>query len=123
MFAQLHKSATVESPKLILLRLNRQVEKKPASSGSADKRGRQDTHYFNSADFQLKISNEGHYASSPFTVDDLDLSKDFLINFQIKSIRNGGSTRYGIAWNYTPIRSVREEAEGTRRFHGYRKDL
>jgi hypothetical protein len=32
----------------------------------------------------------------------LDLTKDFRINFQIKSLRNGGSTRYGIAWNYTP---------------------
>jgi hypothetical protein len=40
--------------------------------------------------------------SSPFRVDNLDPSKDFLINFQLKSTRNGGSTRYGIAWNYRP---------------------
>jgi TIR domain len=79
------------------------IERKPANSGSADKRGGQEnTHYFNSPDFQLKISNEGSYIPSPFRVNNLDLSKDFLINFQIKSIRNGGSTRYGIAWNYTP---------------------
>jgi len=44
----------------------------------------------------------GSYISSPFTVDNVDLSRDFFIDFQIKSTRNGGSTRYGIAWNYTP---------------------
>jgi len=32
----------------------------------------------------------------------LDLNKDFSINFQLRSTRNGGSTRYGIAWNYSP---------------------
>ena len=79
------------------------IERKPASPGTADKRGRQGyTHNFNSPDFQLRISNEGHYTSSQFTVDNLDPSKDFLISFQIKSTRNGGSTRYGIAWNYSP---------------------
>ncbi len=79
------------------------VEKKPAISGSADKRASQEqTHYFDSPDFRLRISNEGHYLSSPFAVEDLDPSKDFELIFQIKSTRNGGSTRYGIAWNYTP---------------------
>jgi hypothetical protein len=73
------------------------------SSGLTDKRGgSENTHNFNSADFQLKISTAGSYNSSPFRVDNLDLSKDFSIDFQIKSTRNGGSTRYGIAWNYTP---------------------
>jgi hypothetical protein len=78
-------------------------EKKNASSGVSDQRGAQEhTHTFNSSDFQLKIGTPGSYISSPFRVDNLDLSKDFLINFQIKSTRNGGSTRYGIAWNYRP---------------------
>lgn len=79
------------------------IERKPASSGVSDKRGGQEnTHTFNSSDFQLKISTEGSYISSPFRVDNLELSKDLSINFQIKSTRNGGSTRYGIAWNYRP---------------------
>ncbi|MGZ8485928.1 MAG: toll/interleukin-1 receptor domain-containing protein [Candidatus Binatia bacterium] len=79
------------------------TEKKNASSGVSDKRGGQEkTHTLNSSDFQLKISTEGSYISSPFRVDNLDLSRDFLIDFQIKSTRNGGSTRYGIAWNYRP---------------------
>ena len=78
-------------------------EKKNANSSVSDKRGAQEhTHTFNSADFQLKIDTPGSYTSSPFRVDNLDFSKDFLINFQIKSTRNGGSTRYGIAWNYRP---------------------
>ena len=78
-------------------------EKNNANSSVSDKRGAQEhTHTFNSADFQLKIDTPGSYTSSPFRVDNLDFSKDFLINFQIKSTRNGGSTRYGIAWNYRP---------------------
>lgn len=79
------------------------AERKPVGSGSADERRRQEyTHFFVPADFQLRISNAGHYVSRPFIVDKLDLTKDFLIKFQIKSTRSGGSTRYGIAWNYTP---------------------
>jgi len=79
------------------------ADRKPTGTNSADKRWRQgNTHYFNSPEFQLSISNEGRYISSPFTVDNLDPSKDFVISFQIKSTRNGGSTRYGIAWNYSP---------------------
>jgi hypothetical protein len=78
-------------------------EKKNANSSVSDKRGGQEhTHTFNSSDFQLKIGTPGSYMSSPFRVDNLDPSKDFLINFQLKSTRNGGSTRYGIAWNYRP---------------------
>lgn len=69
---------------------------------SAKRGGQEQTHTFNSADFQLKIDTPGSYTSSPFRVDNLDFGKDFLINFQIKSTRNGGSTRYGIAWNYRP---------------------
>jgi hypothetical protein len=79
------------------------IERKPANSGFVDKRGEQvNTHNFNSSDFQLKISNPGSYIPSPFRVDNLDLNKDFFVDFQIKSTKNGGSTRYGIAWNYSP---------------------
>ena len=57
-------------------------EKHNANSGVSDKRGGQEqTHTFNSADFQLKIDTPGSYTSSPFRVDNLDLSKDFLIQF------------------------------------------
>ena len=79
------------------------IERKLANSAVSAKRGGQEnTHSFNSSDFQLKISTEGSYTSSPFRIDNLDLNRDFLINFQIKSTRSGGSTRYGIAWNYRP---------------------
>ena len=62
----------------------------------------EDTHYFDAALSQLRISTAESYVSSPFTVENLDLDKDFRIDFQIKSTRKGGSTRYGIAWNFTP---------------------
>lgn len=76
-------------------------ERRPTNS--LDPRARRERNYtFDSADFQLQISSEGRYMSRPFTVDGLDPSKDFWLNFQIKSHRNGGSTRYGIAWDYTP---------------------
>jgi hypothetical protein len=61
-----------------------------------------DTHYFDPALSQLRISTADSYVTSPFTVENLDLDKDFRIDFQIKSTRQGGSTRYGIAWNFTP---------------------
>jgi hypothetical protein len=59
-------------------------------------------HDFDAAGSQLRISTEGSYVSSPFIVENLDLDKDFRVEFQIRSTRNGGSTRYGIAWNYSP---------------------
>jgi hypothetical protein len=60
------------------------------------------THYFDPSDFQLSISNAEHYMTKPFVVENLDLGRNFMISFQVKSMRTGGSTRYGIAWNYTP---------------------
>lgn len=60
------------------------------------------THDFDAADSQLRISSVGSYRSSPFTIEKLDLENDFRIEFRIKSTRSGGSTRYGIAWNYSP---------------------
>ena len=62
----------------------------------------EDTHFFDAARSQLSISTPNSYVSSPFMVENLDLDRDFLIDFQIKSTRKGGSTRYGIAWNFTP---------------------
>jgi hypothetical protein len=62
----------------------------------------EDTHYFDASLSQLKISTADSYVTSPFTVENLDLDKDYRIDFQIKSTRQGGSTRYGIAWNFTP---------------------
>jgi len=54
------------------------------------------------ADFMLSISRENFYSSKEFEIADLDLEKDFIIGFDIKSTRSGGSTRYGIAWNFQP---------------------
>jgi TIR domain len=100
--AEAPKTAAAVEPKKTLADSS-PTERKPVSSGSADTRRPQEyTHFFVPADFQLRISNEGSYVSRPFIVDKLDPAKDFVINFQIKSTRNGGSTRYGIAWNYTP---------------------
>ena len=59
------------------------------------------THKFDSSDFQLSVTLENHFAFKEFVIDDLDLGRDFVITFEIKSTRKGGSTRYGIAWNFT----------------------
>jgi len=50
-------------------------------------------------DFTLSIDRVGYFSSKPFEVADLDLRRDFLIAFDVKSTRPGGSTRYGVAWN------------------------
>ena len=60
------------------------------------------THSFAAADSQLTSGTVNTYVSSPFTVEDLDPDKDFRIEFEVKSTRTGGSTRYGVAWNYSP---------------------
>jgi hypothetical protein len=62
----------------------------------------EDTHFFDAALSQLTISTANSYVSNPFTIENLDLDKDFRIDFQVKSTRQGGSTRYGIAWNFSP---------------------
>jgi hypothetical protein len=59
------------------------------------------TYRLDAADSRLSIDQVGSYKRSPFTIDELDLDKDFRIDFQINSTRSGGSTRYGIAWNYS----------------------
>lgn len=60
------------------------------------------TRVFDAAESQLRIATPGSYSASPFTIEGLDLAKDFRIEFQVGSSRSGGSTRYGIAWNYSP---------------------
>jgi hypothetical protein len=50
--------------------------------------------------FNLSISRANFFNSKEFDVANLDVGKDFLVDFDIKSTRIGGSTRYGIAWNY-----------------------
>ena len=92
--------------------VDKRVEAKPPEVATAttaagptdtDRANRpEDTHYFEPALSQLTISTPDSYVSSPFTVENLDLDKDFRIDFQIKSSRKGGSTRYGIAWNFSP---------------------
>ena len=49
---------------------------------------------------QLSIDQVGHFTFKEFAIDGLDLGRDFLIDFDVKSTRTGGSTRYGVAWNF-----------------------
>jgi TIR domain len=61
------------------------------------------THSFGGvAGSRLTIATPDSYRSTPFTIAGLELDKDFRIEFQIQSNRSGGSTRYGIAWNFVP---------------------
>ena len=58
-------------------------------------------HDFDSAEFRLTIDDVGSFRPAPFAVAGLDPEKDFRLRFQLRSTRPGGSTRYGIAWNYS----------------------
>ncbi len=60
------------------------------------------TRTFNLSDFALSVNQTGYFSSKEFEIRGLDLAKDLSINFDIKSTRNGGSVRYGIAWNVEP---------------------
>ncbi|MGH8796770.1 MAG: toll/interleukin-1 receptor domain-containing protein [Caldimonas sp.] len=73
-----------------------------AAPGADRAKAPEPTHIFDAADSQLRIGTANSYVSRPFTVENLDLDKDFRIEFQVRSTRKGGSTRYGIAWNYSP---------------------
>ena len=55
---------------------------------------------FNPSDFRLSINQINHFTYKQFTINNLDINKDFILKFQVKSYRTGGSTRYGIAWNF-----------------------
>jgi hypothetical protein len=52
--------------------------------------------------FRLSISQTGYFSSKEFEIDGLNLARNFLISFDVKSTRTEGSTRYGIAWNVQP---------------------
>jgi len=58
-------------------------------------------HDFDPAQFRLTIDDVGSYKPSPFAIAGLDPEKDFRLQFHLRSTRAGGSTRYGIAWNYS----------------------
>jgi hypothetical protein len=59
------------------------------------------THSFDGvADARLTIARPNSYRSTPFAIAGLDPDKDFRVEFQVRSNRSGGSTRYGIAWNF-----------------------
>jgi len=53
-------------------------------------------------DFQLSIDQVDHFSSKEFEIAGLDPARDFAVVFNVKSTRRGGSTRYGIAWNFQP---------------------
>ncbi|HZF07692.1 MAG TPA: TIR domain-containing protein [Thermoanaerobaculia bacterium] len=53
-------------------------------------------------DFQLSIDRVNSFRSQEFEIANLDPAKDFSVLFKVKSTRPGGSTRYGIAWNFQP---------------------
>lgn len=79
-----------------------QATKLAAPNGADGAKVPERTHSFEAARSQLSIGSAGSYVSNTFTVENLDLEKDFRIDFQVKSTRSGGSTRYGIAWNFSP---------------------
>ena len=60
------------------------------------------THTFAGEASRIASATVGTYVSHPFKVADLALDKDFQIEFQVRSTRSGGSTRYGVAWNFSP---------------------
>jgi len=53
-----------------------------------------------SSDFHLTINEVNHFSTKAFRLDKLNINNDFTVNFSIQSYRQGGSTRYGIAWNF-----------------------
>lgn len=55
---------------------------------------------FSSADYRLAVESVNHFKYKEFPVDNLDISKDFILKFKVQSYRTEGSTRYGIAWNF-----------------------
>jgi hypothetical protein len=101
--AFLYRGRSVQEPPAEAGRLDAAPSPKNAAAPAVARApGVQGTHRFDDDDSRLKIDTVGSYRSSPFTVENLDLEKDFRIEFQIRSTRPGGSTRYGIAWNYSP---------------------
>lgn len=75
--------------------------KSPASPLTKASPSREIRHDIDPAEFRLTIDDVGSYKPAPFAVAELDPEKDFRLRFQLHSARAGGSTRYGIAWNYS----------------------
>ncbi len=75
---------------------------KPAAAPAANRANLAQRRVFFGAESKLEIASAGSYKTSPFVIEKLDLDQDFRIEFHVASTRIGGSTRYGIAWNYTP---------------------
>jgi hypothetical protein len=54
--------------------------------------------------YRLKIDNTNHFDAKPFTIDDLDLERNFKIDFVVQCYLSR-SVRYGIAFNYVDYRN------------------
>jgi hypothetical protein len=70
----------------------------PVGKGSVPPQSRR----FNTPGFQLSINQTDYFVTKEFEITGLDPTRDFQIEFAVKSERAGGSTRYGIAWNFQP---------------------
>lgn len=55
---------------------------------------------FDASDFRLNIDNINHFNYEEFSIDKLNINQDFILKFRVKSYKAGGSTRYGLAWNF-----------------------
>lgn len=53
-----------------------------------------------STDYHLTINDVNYFSTREFSFDKLNINNDFTLKFKIQSYRPGGSTRYGIAWNF-----------------------
>jgi hypothetical protein len=52
------------------------------------------------SEFRLSVNAVDQFKYNLFSIDRLDFEKDFILEFTVQSYRPGGSTRYGIAWNF-----------------------
>jgi TIR domain len=86
-------------------RAAKEANNPPSATKSPDREAREarpQSRTFTLPGFQLTINQENYFNVKEFAVADLDPARDFLISFNVKSTRTGGSTRYGIAWNFQP---------------------
>jgi len=88
--------APVDNPKAMAGEPKAKADPLPATNASPR------TRRFNTPGFQLTINQTDYFTTKEFEIADLDLNRDFQLEFAIKSERPGGSTRYGIAWNFQP---------------------
>ncbi|HET9831249.1 MAG TPA: toll/interleukin-1 receptor domain-containing protein [Vicinamibacterales bacterium] len=78
------------------------VAKTPASDSAGKGTVSPQARRVNTPGFQLTINHADYFVTKEFEIPGLDLNRDFQIEFAVKSERAGGSTRYGIAWNFQP---------------------